>query len=106
MVLYADKSPILVVVPGDKRLDMKKFKKEFKVKDLRMASPEDVFQLTNLKIGSIPPFGKSVGLKSYCDSSFKEKGQIAFNAGLHTTSIFMQARDYLHIEQPALGDIL
>lgn len=105
LVLYADKTPVLVVVPGDKKLDFRKFKSEFKIKDLRLASPEEVTKLTTLVIGSIPPVGKVLKLQSYFDESFLEKDMIAFNAGSLTTSITMHAKDLIKVESPMLSSI-
>ncbi len=104
LVMFADKSPILVVLPGDKRLVTKAFKKSFSVGDLRMATPEEVYLLTRLTIGCIPPFGKLMGLKTYQDNKLSENPEIVFNAGAHTKSIKMKYEDYAKIEQPQIGD--
>jgi len=44
----------LVAVPGDRRVDTKSFKKAYGIKDLRLLSPEEVKQQTDLEIGAIP----------------------------------------------------
>lgn len=105
LIWFADKSPILVVVPGDKKLNLKKFKNAFGIKDMRFATPEEVEELTGLQIGSIPPLGKVLGLASYFDVSFSLGNQVAFNAGLHTVSILMSAEDLIRVEGPKLADI-
>lgn len=104
MVMRADKRPVLVVLAADRRIDNKKFKKQYKVKDLRMASPEEVEELTGLKVGSIPPFGKILGLPTYVDRSLLENQRISFNAGMHTRSVVMLLRDYLETAEVQLGD--
>lgn len=106
LVLVADGKPILVVVPGDKKLDFKKFKASYRIKDLRMASADEVKEITTLEIGSIPPLGKALGLKSYYDESFLHKEKVAFNAGLHTTSIIMGALDLVEVEKPKISDLI
>lgn len=103
IICYADTTPILIVVPGDMKIDFKAFKQTFGIKDLRMATPDEVLALTGLKIGSIPPVGKALGLKSYYDENIKNKPQVAFNAGSHTTSIFMAGEDLGKVEDPYLG---
>ncbi len=105
LVMYADKTPILVVVPGDKKADFKKVKVAGGIKDLRMATHEEVLHLTGLEVGSIPPLGKALGLKSYYDSSFLEKDEVAFNAGAHTASIVLKATDLIKVENPVLSSI-
>jgi len=106
LVLFADKSPILVVVPGDKKIDFKKFKREFDVKDLRMATKEEVLELTGLEVGAIPPVGKAMELVSYFDEGFKQKEKVAFNAGLHTTSIITTPNGLIKVEDPVFGNFI
>jgi Ala-tRNA(Pro) deacylase len=106
LVLFGDKQPLLVVVPGDKKLNMKEFKRIFGIKDLRMATPDEVFSLTGVKVGAVPPVGKALNLKSYYDESFKSKDKVAFNAGMHTVSIIMQAADLIRLEDPVFGNII
>ena len=104
LILFADNTPILVVVPGDKKLDFNLFKKLFGVKNLRMASKEEVYKLTGLEVGSIPPIGKALSLPSYYSRDFEKKDQVAFNAAMHTISIKMKAPDLLKLENPVIGD--
>lgn len=106
LVMFADKKPFLFVLPGDKKANFKKIKNALKVKDLRMATPEEVLELTNLVVGSIPPLGKAIGLNSYFDFSFQIKEDIAFNAGMLTRSIIMNANDLIKIEEPELIEIV
>lgn len=103
LIFMADKKPILVVLPGDKRVDTRKFKRLFNIKDLEMASKEGVFKITGLEVGSIPPVGAVVNLKAYFDESFKAKDVIAFNAGSHSKSIRMKASDLIAVEKPLFG---
>lgn len=102
LVMFADKKPLLLVVPGDKKVDFKVVKKELAVKDLRMATPKEVEEQTSLKIGSIPPVGKALGLSSYFDESFLHKEKTIFNAGSLTTSIIMNAKDLIKMEKPSI----
>lgn len=104
MVMLADKRAVLFVLPADRRIDTKGFKRSHKVKDLRMADSEEVERLTGLTSGSIPPFGNLLGLPTYVDRSLLENRQISFNAGLHTKSIIMSPQDYLALIDAEVGD--
>ena len=106
LVWFADKNPVLIVVPGDSRLDVKKFKVAFGVKDLKFANPQEVEKLTGVAIGAVPPVGKAISLPSYFDKSFEKMTNVAFNAGLHTHSIKMQASDLILIESPKIADLI
>ena len=105
LVLMGDGKPLLVVVPGDKKADFKKVKAHLHISDLRMATPEEVKQITGIEVGAIAPVGKAMGLDSYYDNSFMFKEMVAFNAGHHEISIIMKTDDLLKVENPELFDL-
>jgi len=104
LVLYADDAPIMVAVPGDRKLDMKAFKKRYGIKDLRMATPEEVQQVTGVPIGAVPPFGHIFGIPLYMDARFMEEDAVSFNAGSHTRSVRMKQKDYQRLAKPTVGE--
>ncbi|MEK7533586.1 MAG: aspartate--tRNA ligase [Patescibacteria group bacterium] len=104
LVLYADDRPIMVVIPGSRKLDMKAFKSIYKVRDLRMATPSEVEQVTGVTIGAVPPLGLIFGIPLYMDSSVRTNSHVSFNAGLHTHSIRMSEAGYERLSQPTVGE--
>lgn len=103
LVFLADKKPILLVLPGNKKVDTKTFKKTYEIRDLSFAKPEQVLELTNLEIGAIPPLGNIMNLPTYVDKSLLNEEEIAFNAGAHTKSIKMKTEDFLKLCQPEIN---
>ncbi len=104
LVMFADEKPIMVAISGDKKVDMKAFKKQFNVRDLRMATPEEVVKVTSVPIGAVPPFGHIFGIPLYMDKALKDSKTVVFNAGLHTKSISMSEPDYEKVVRPIIGD--
>ncbi|MFZ5365943.1 MAG: aminoacyl-tRNA deacylase [Patescibacteria group bacterium] len=104
LIFVADGKPIMIVVPGDKKVDIGRFKEVEKIDDLRMATPEEVVQLTGLQIGAVHPLGNLHNLPVYVDKSLGRNQEIVFNAGLHTKSIRMKYQDYFCLVKPSLGD--
>ncbi len=102
LVLQADSEFILFVLPADQQADLEKLQKELKVKKLRMASKESVKAKTGLEVGSVPPFGSLIGLKTYVDKSLSDNEEIAFNAGRHDRSIKLKYFDYIKLENPVV----
>ena len=94
----------MFVLPGDHKLDGRKIRRNLGYRNIRFATPEEVEQITGLKIGSIPPLGSLFGLHTICDSALGENEEINFNAGTHTDSICMAYRDYLKVEDPEVVD--
>lgn len=104
MIMKADGRHILLVLASHLRVDTRRFKASYKVKDLRLISPEEVESLVGLKVGSVPPFGNVMGLPTYVDRSLLQNETIAFNAGLHTRSVVMPCKDYITLAVPEIGD--
>ncbi len=104
MLFQADGRPVLLVVAAHRRIDTRRFKRAYGVKDLRLVGREELEAITGLAPGSIPPFGSLMGLPTYVDRSLLENQTISFNAGSHTRSIIMACRHYLEVEGPQVGE--
>jgi Ala-tRNA(Pro) deacylase len=59
LLLKADAEFVSVVLPANRKLDSAAVKRNLQVKNLRFATPEELFELTGLKPGSLPPFRRS-----------------------------------------------
>ncbi len=95
----------IFVLSAAKRLNSLAIKKYFKTKKMRFASTEELYKLTELKPGSVPPFGKPIiELKLYVDNSILDNTKIAFNAGSLTDSIIMDTNDYIKLSNPVIFD--
>jgi Ala-tRNA(Pro) deacylase len=103
LVCKADGQFAMFVMPGNRRLASKVVRKTASIRRLRFASRAEVFQLTGLQPGSIPPFGSLFDLPTWCDELLAEQSMINFNAGDHGVSINMSYTDYVSVEQPRLG---
>ena len=91
---------ILVLVRADKRADLEKIAELEGTKNVRLANPQDVFEVTGCEIGSVPPFGHLTELKTYMDREILENDEVNFNCGLHTKSIKMKSQDLLKVIKP------
>ena len=67
-----------------------------------MASKESVEAKTGLEVGSIPPFGSLLGMKTYLDVRLSDNDEIAFNVGRHNKSVKMKYSDFVKVENPVL----
>eukprot|EP00192_Tetraselmis_astigmatica_P015624 CAMPEP_0117680820 /NCGR_PEP_ID=MMETSP0804-20121206/18587_1 /TAXON_ID=1074897 /ORGANISM="Tetraselmis astigmatica, Strain CCMP880" /LENGTH=173 /DNA_ID=CAMNT_0005490405 /DNA_START=272 /DNA_END=793 /DNA_ORIENTATION=+ len=94
----------LAVMSASRKLSWKMLKKELGVRDVRLATPEEVWELSGCRPGAVPPFGSLfAGTTTVCDASLQEQGDtMNFNCGLRTRSVRMTVRDYLSVEQPMM----
>ena len=93
----------LFVLSASKKLNSKKCKQLLKAKSIRFANSAELYEMTKLVPGCVPPFGKPVlPFDLYLDESIASNEKIAFNAGLLTKSIVMNVSDYLTAAQPTV----
>ena len=104
LILRTDEGFMQAVVSGAKEIDIDKLQKMTLFKKLELADAKEIRNVTGCNIGSVPPFGNFFGLKVYFDKSVVENDIVAFNAGSHTRSIKMKARDLVQIVNPVVGE--
>ena len=84
---------ILILNPGDKKIDTKKIARLEKVNKLFLAAPEKVEKLAGVPIGCVAPFGLKTRLKTYLNEELLESEHLYFNPGSHTKTIKIKASD-------------
>jgi len=57
LVLLADGEPVLALMSGPNRIDLKKVKTFLGVRKVSMAKPEWVFEYSGFRVGGVPPVG-------------------------------------------------
>ncbi|MBR9703663.1 hypothetical protein GOV10_06490 [Candidatus Woesearchaeota archaeon] len=84
----------MCVVSGDKKMDLRKVKELVNSKNVSLAHPDDVFSVTKLRVGTVPPFPGLFGLEGYCDSAVLKNEYVVFSAASHYKSIRMKAEEW------------
>ena len=71
LIFLADGAPLLVLVAGDRRADVKLLRAALGLskKRLRIATPEEVLAATGFEVGGVPPVGHHVPLRTLVDAS-------------------------------------
>ena len=95
----------MFVMSANRRLASKRVRKDHAMRGLRFAHRDEVWELTGLTPGSIPPFGSLFGLTTWCDQRLAAEERINFNAGDHTISLNMRFADFQRTESPCLAEI-
>ena len=97
---------VLCLVSGDKRCSLNKLKKITLIKDISMASPEDVKIQTGYTIGGVSPVGHIKKIKIFIDESLKRFKDIFAAAG-HPNCVFkINFENLLKITQGEIKDIV
>ncbi|MDC1032846.1 YbaK/EbsC family protein [Candidatus Pelagibacter sp.] len=87
LLFKTESSFILCLVAGDKKVSLNKTKKILDLKDISMASPEDVKDITGYSIGGVSPVGHLKKVDIYIDNSL-ERFSSLFAAAGHPNCVF------------------
>jgi Ala-tRNA(Pro) deacylase len=85
---------VMVNLPADKRLDLKKVKSVLQAQDAKLASKDDVLQQTGCEFGAVPPIGHPQKLAVLVDLGIFKPPMVRFAAGLKTASVAMRSADF------------
>ena len=89
------KDYIMVLMPGDKNLDLKKLAGAFSVKRAAMADTSTTERLTGYLVGGISPFGTKQNLPVVMEQCLLEFDRVAINAGRRGVMLVMDPNDIL-----------
>jgi prolyl-tRNA editing enzyme YbaK/EbsC (Cys-tRNA(Pro) deacylase) len=83
LVFLADGVPLLVLVAGDRRADIKRLRVELGLskKRLRIAQPDEVRTLVGFEVGGVPPVGHQPPLRTLTDASLSRFDDLWAAAG-------------------------
>ena len=93
---------ILCLVAGDKRCSINKLKKIKNIKDISMASPEEVKTQTGYTIGGVSPVGHLNNIEIFIDKSLKRFNNLFAAAG-HPKCVFKI--NFMNIQKITNGKI-
>lgn len=94
-----DKTCLLIIIAGDKRIDNRKYKETFHIK-AKMLTPEEVIEYTGHEIGGVCPFAISnPNVKIYCDISIKKYQTVFPACGSKNSAIEITPEDLFSISK-------
>lgn len=90
------KNYYLITVKGDKRVNLKDFRKAHGLRPLSFASPEDLKKYMDLTPGAVTPFGllnvEEAPITMYLDAEFKDS-IIGIHPNENTATVWLQGDD-------------
>ena len=93
---------IVLVLPGNKKVDWKQAAAGANTKKVSFAKPEDVSQAVGCEVGCVPPFGHLSPLPVYMDPDLIKKNFVFFNPGVHDKSFKIKAWDLKKLCNPSI----
>ena len=94
----------LVLLQGNRKLKTKKLKKLLSTKDIKLASPQQVKEVTEYKVGDVPPI--SIELPVIIDELVIEKGGKVYGGGGETAKLMqISIQELLDCTHPLIADV-
>ena len=91
----------MVLMAGPDQVDWKKLRQLVKRSRIRMATEEEVLDVTGYRIGTVSPFGLKNQIRVVIDASVFKEEEISIGSGVRNTAIIMKSEDV----RKALGDV-
>ena len=92
---------IVLVLPGDKKVDWKQAAAGANTKKVSFAKPEEVSEAVGCEVGCVPPFGHFSELPIFMDTELPKKEFVYFNPGVHDKSFKVKGWDLRKLCKPS-----
>ncbi|MBW1675779.1 MAG: aminoacyl-tRNA deacylase [Deltaproteobacteria bacterium] len=86
---------IIVLMPGDKNVDLKSLARAYSVQRAAMADTSTAERLTGYLVGGISPFGTKQNLPVVMEAGLLKFDKVAINAGERGVMLIMDPKDIL-----------
>jgi Cys-tRNA(Pro) deacylase len=91
----------MALVAGKKQISWKALRHHFGMSRLTMASPDEVYEVTGYKVGTVSPFGLKTKVPMLADENVFTPVAVSMGSGISGTAIMMLTKDL----KKALGEI-
>lgn len=91
---------VMVLVAGPDQVDWRRLRQLVKRSRVRMATEEEVLEVTGYRVGTVSPFGLKNPVRVLVDDSVLKEEEISLGSGVRNTAIVMKSSDLVH----ALGE--
>ena len=84
---------VMVLVAGPAQVDWKKLRQLIGRSRVRMATEDEVLEITGYRVGTVSPFGTKNQVKVMIDESVLAEEEISIGSGVRNTAIIMNTTD-------------
>ena len=102
VLVGSDRKPILAILPAKNRISYKKIKTLLKVKDVRLAQPNEVLEHSGYPVGGVPPFNKISRI--LVDPTIQRNTRSIAGGGDRDKLVELETQDILELLNPMVAD--
>jgi prolyl-tRNA editing enzyme YbaK/EbsC (Cys-tRNA(Pro) deacylase) len=103
VLVDSDKTPLLVILPANKRISYRKIKTLLSIKDVRLANEEEVLAYSDYPVGGVPPFNRVQ--RVLLDPKVLGNPTAIVGGGDINKLLELQTKDIVEIVKPTVADI-
>jgi Cys-tRNA(Pro) deacylase len=100
-----DGTVVLVVAPGDRRIDTNKVAQLVNLEKLKMASSARVLEVTGYPAGGVPPVGHPEGLRIILDTTLLEREALIGGGGSERLLLRITPAEVIRATSATVGDV-
>ena len=106
VVFLADTGPLVVLVPGNRKVDYNKLKKVIGASSLRLANPDEVREMTGYLVGYTPPVAWIKELPAYIDLQALREDVVYAGSGEPHSILKIRSYDLVRASDAEVVDIV
>jgi Cys-tRNA(Pro)/Cys-tRNA(Cys) deacylase len=84
---------LMVLVAGPDQVDWRKLRQLVKRSRVRMATEQEVLEVTGYRVGTVSPFGLKNPVKVLIDDSVLKEEEVSIGSGVRGVAIVMKSQD-------------
>jgi len=84
---------VMVLVAGPDQVDWRKLRQLVGRSRVRMATEDEVLEVTGYRVGTVSPFGMARRVKVMIDASVLKEEEVSIGSGVRNTAIIMNSAD-------------
>ena len=98
---------LMVLVAGPDQVDWRKLRQLVKRSRVRMATEEEVLEVTGYRVGTVSPFGLRNPVKVLIDQSVLKEEEVSLGSGVSGVAIVMKSADIRRaLDEPEIVSLL
>lgn len=105
VVFMGKDTPILIILPGDRKVSYKKVKEALGISKLRLATLQEVTDFTGYVLGATPPLAHKKKLYTLVDASVLDKDVLYTGCGEVNALLKIRPQDLIRVTKAQVVDV-
>ncbi|PYE52779.1 aminoacyl-tRNA deacylase [Deinococcus yavapaiensis] len=105
LLVTNDGASVLVIAPGDRRVDVEKVARFVGASKLKLGSASQVLEATGYPAGGVPPVGHPAGLRVVLDASLLDRDELVGGGGSAEWLLRLTPREVVRVTGAAVSDV-